>query len=165
MRLLILIFLSIPITMLAQKEESFAKFINEDGSLIKGSSVTKLFERQIPLYSLETNSASNSTIIRLTIGTESAAGIINNLMLTNKKMRSGEITVTFLNTDRRLVQYKINIENIAVEEYSSTNGISTIQLHASRIGWTYYSNSRSGVQSISSKTGWDEDKRKAWTNF
>ncbi|MBK9380199.1 MAG: hypothetical protein IPN39_02560 [Chitinophagaceae bacterium] len=165
MRLLFLLVFFIPLIVCAQKDESFAKFINEDGSVIRGSSVTKLYERQIPVFNLETNSSAYSTIVRFTLGTESAAGILRNLLQTNKKMRSGEIAVTYTNYDRRQVRFKINMENIAVEECTDANGTTTVQLHATRIGWTYYSYTKSGVQSISSKSGWDEEKRRAWTNF
>lgn len=165
MRLLFLLVFFIPLIVCAQKDESFAKFINEDGSVIRGSSVTKLYERQIPVFNLETNSSAYSTIVRFTMGTESAVGILRNLLQTNKKMRSGEIAVTYTNYDRRQVRFKINMENIAVEECTDANGTTTVQLHATRIGWTYYSYTKSGVQSISSKRGWDEEKRRAWTNF
>jgi len=165
MRLLILLLILVPLSLKAQKDESFAKFINEDGTVIKGSSVTKFFERQIPVYNLETNSSSNSTIVRFTMGQEAAAGILRDLLTNRKKMRSGEITITYISLDRRLARFKINMENIAVEECNDSNGTTNVQLHATRIGWTYYSYSRSGVQTISSKSGWDEEKRRAWTNF
>ncbi len=165
MRILFLLFFYIPLFVCAQKDESFAKFINEDGSVIRGSSVTKFYEKQIPLYSLETNSANNSTTIRFTMGTESAAGVLRNLLQANKKMRSGEIAVTYTSYDRRQVRFKINMENISVEECTDANGTTIIQLHATRIGWTYYSYTKGGVQSISSKSGWDEEKRRAWTGF
>lgn len=165
MRLLCLLLFFLPLAGWTQKDESFAKFINEDGSVIKGSSVTKLYERQIPVFNLETNSASNSTILLFTMGTESAAGIFRNLLQANKKMRSGEIAVTYISLDRRQVRFKINMENIAVEECTEANGTTTVQLHATRIGWTYYAYTKSGIQSVSSKSGWDEEKRRAWTNF
>jgi len=165
MKLLIILFTLLPIVTLAQKEESFAKFVNEDGSVIKGSSMTKLYERQIPVYSIETNSAGNSTIVRFTMPVESASGVLWNLWSEQKRLRSGEINVTFISLDRRLVKYKINMENILVEECADSGGTTTVQLHATRIGWTYYAYTKSGIQSESNKNGWDEEARTAWTNF
>jgi len=165
MRLFCLLLFFIPLSGWTQKDESFAKFINEDGTMIKGSSVTKIYERQIPVFNVETNSAINSTILRFTMNTESAAGILRNLLQANKAMRSGEIAVTYISYNRRQVRVKINMENIAVEECTDVDGITTVQLHAARIGWTYYSYTKSGVQSIISKSGWDEEKRKEWSNF
>ena len=165
MKQLIILFFLVPIVTLAQKEESFAKLINEDGSVIKGSSMVKLYERQIPVYSIETNSAGNSTTVRFTMPIKSASGMLRNLQLSQKRLRSGEINVTFISLDRRLVKYKINMENILVEECSDSGGSTIVQLHATRIGWTYYAYAKSGVQTISSKNGWDEEARAAWTNF
>lgn len=165
MKLLIILFTILPSFIWAQKEESFAKFINEDGSVVKGSSVTKFYERQIPAYTIETYSAQNSTTVRFTMPVESASGVLRNLQLSQKKLRSGEINITFISLDRRYVRYKINMEDIAVEECADSGGTTMVQLHASRIGWTYYSYTKSGIQSVSSKNGWDEETRTVWTNF
>jgi hypothetical protein len=80
-------------------------------------------------------------------------------------MRSGEIHVTYISIDRRFVRYKINMENIAVEECADSGGNTIVQLHATRIGWTYYTYTKSGVQSVSGKNGWDEEAGTVWSNF
>lgn len=163
-RIIFLLFI-LPLTIWAQKDESFAKFILEDGTSIKGSSVTKYFERQIPLYNIETNSAGNSTTVRFTMPVENASGVLRNLLLSQGRLRSGEIHVTYISIYRRLVRYKINMESIAVEECNDSGGTTTVQLHATRIGWTYYTYTKSGVQSVSNKNGWDEETRTTWSNF
>lgn len=165
MKLIIILLSFLPLVIWAQKDESLAKFINEDGSVIKGSSVTKNFERQIPVFNLETNSAGNSTIVRFTMPIESASGVFRNLHSSQGRIRSGEINVTYISFDRRFVRYKINMENIAVKECADSGGNTIVQIHATRIGWTYYSYTKSGVQSISSKSGWDEETGASWKNF
>ena len=165
MKLTLILLMVIHTAVWAQKDESFAKFINEDGSLIKGSSMTKLYERQIPVYTIETNSAGNSTTVRFTMPIENASGVLRNLLQSQKKLRSGEINVTFISLDRRFVKYKINMENITVEVCADSGESTIVQLHATRIGWTYYAYTKSGIQSVSSKNGWDEEARAAWTNF
>lgn len=165
MKLIIFLLSVLPLTIWAQKDESYAKFINEDGSVIKGSSVTKNFERQIPVFNIETNSTGHSTIVRFTMPVESASGVLRNLHSSDGRMRSGEIQVTYISFDRRLVKYKINMENIAVEECIDSGGNTIVQLHATRIGWTYYTYTKSGVQSVSGKNGWDEVAGTVWNNF
>lgn len=165
MKRLILLFILLPFLAYSQKEESFAKLVNEDGTVVKGSSMIKLYERQIPVYAIESNSAGNSTTLRFTMPLESASGVLRNLQRSQKRLRSGEINVTYLSLDRRFVRYKINMENILVEECTDSGGTTIVQLHASRIGWTYYAYTKSGIQSVSSKNGWDEEVRAAWTNF
>ncbi len=165
MKIIIILLSFLPLTMWAQKDEIFAKFINEDGSVIKGSSVTKIYERQIPVYSLESNSAGRSTTVRFTMPVESASGVLRNVLLSQGRIRSAELSITYISLDRRFVRYKINMENIAVEECADSGGTTVVQLHASRIGWTYYSYTKSGIQSVSSKNGWDEEQGIPWTNF
>lgn len=165
MKQILFALLMLPALLFAQKEESFAKFINEDGSVIKGSSLVKLYERQVPVYTIETNASANSTVVKFVMNTEAATAVFRDISVSGKKMRSGEIVVTYISYDRRFVRYKINMENIAVTEVTDTNGSSTVQLNASRIGWTYYSYTKSGLQTISSKNGWDAERRTAWTNF
>lgn len=164
MRILLLVLLS-PFFGWAQKEESFGKFIQEDGTIIKGSSLVKLYERQVPLFNLESNASANSTTVRFTMNQEAAAGILRDLSITGKKLRSGEIVLTYISFDRRQVRYKINMENVAVTEVTESNGSVSVQLNATRIGWTYYTYTKSGLQSISSKTGWDAERRTNWTSF
>jgi type VI protein secretion system component Hcp len=165
MKKLLLLLLALPLLTLAQKDEGFALLIRDDGAVIKGSSVTQLYERQIPVYNLETNSAANSTTIRFTMGQEAAAAILRDMLQQRRSLLSGSITITFISLDRRLVRYKINMENVAIERCEDANGMTTVQLHATRIGWTYYSYSKSGTQTISSKSGWDEQRQQAWTAF
>jgi hypothetical protein len=57
------------------------------------------------------------------------------------------------------------MENIAVEEYSDSVDTSTIQLHATRIGWTYFTYTKSGIQTVSSKIGWDDELGTSWSGF
>jgi hypothetical protein len=63
MKLKIIFFILLPIITWAQKDEIFDNFINEDVSLIKGSSVTQFYERQIPVFSLSPNSSFLTTQI------------------------------------------------------------------------------------------------------
>lgn len=164
MRILLLALL-LPLFGWAQKEESFGKFIREDGTLIKGSSVAKFYERQVPLFNLESNASANSTTVRFTMNQEAAVGILRDLSMNGKKLRSGEFVLTYFSFDRRQVRYKINMENVEVTEVTESNGSISVLLNATRIGWTYYTYTKSGLQSISSKNGWDAERRTNWTSF
>jgi len=163
----LLLLLLLPLTTLAQKNtESFGKFINTDGSLIKGTSMVKGYERQIEAHSLISNSSTNSTVLRFAMPISGATGTLRSFINAKQRLPKAEIVVTYLSTDRRLLQYKIYMENIAVEECTDADGFTTIQLNATRIGWTYYNDlSRSSTQTIASKTGWNAETNTSWTNF
>src|SRR6185503_15736387 len=112
----LLFLLLLPLTTLAQKNtESFGKFTNTDGSLIKGTSMVKGYERQIEVHSLISNSPANSTVLRFAMPINSATGTLRSFINAKHRLPKAEIVVTYLSTDRRLLQYKIYMENIAVE--------------------------------------------------
>ena len=165
MRFLLFLLCFLPVAVIAQKDEGFAKFVNEDGSLIRGSSVTQFYERQVPVYNLQTNANTNSTVLRFTMARENGANILQQNLLSGKKLLSGEIDNTYINFNGRLVRYKVKMEEVTIEDLVEADGAVTIQLRATRMGWTYYSYTKSGLQSVSSKTGWDAANRTAWTNF
>ena len=41
----------------------------------------------------------------------------------------------------------------------------TVSLQATRIGWTYYTQGRTGAATVSRKYGWDADTNAEWINF
>lgn len=83
MRLLFLLYLFIPFTLAAQKDEIFATFINENGALIQGSSLTQFYERQIQAYNIETNPEGNRITILFTMKNENAVNVLRDRMLKN----------------------------------------------------------------------------------
>ncbi len=167
MKQFIFFLLLLPVFATAQRStESFGKFINSDGTVIKGSSVMRGYERLIEVHKLESNSTNNSTSIRFEMPIGTASGIFRNFINSKQVLKSGELIVTEMLADKRIVQYKITMENIAVTACADADGFTRVQLNATRIGWTYYSyNQRSGVAAISSKTGWDASTKNSWTNF
>lgn len=66
------------------------------------------------------------------------------------------------------IRNKIVLQNVSVlavtDDYAT--GSSKIKLKATRKGWIYYSYEvQSGKISNISKSGWDNEANKAWTNF
>lgn len=90
MRFLLFLLCFLPVAVIAQKDEGFAKFVNEDGSLIRGSSVTQFYERQVPVYNLQTNATSKSTVLRFTMAAENAANILRQNLLSGKNCFPGK---------------------------------------------------------------------------
>jgi type VI protein secretion system component Hcp len=159
--------LAIPVMIMAQKSttEDFGKFTNAAGTLIKGSSMTRGFERQIIVENLVAASTNNNTSVKFSIPTDAATGEFRNTLNNGQRLKTGEIVVTATTADRRVNKYKITMEDIAVISCEDKNGMTQLALDATRIGWTYYTSDRSGKQTISSKSGWDAAKKRAWNEF
>lgn len=166
MRTLFVFLLLLPLATWAQRNESFGKFVNSDGAVIKGTSLARGFERQIEVNNLVASSANNNTTIRFSMPVGTASAAFRGLINTKLRLRSGEIIVTATKADRRITEYKISMENISVEECTDSEGNTLVQLKATRIGWTYYSTvTKSGMTTVSSKSGWDAEAQRPWTNF
>lgn len=161
---LLLFALLLPVICFGQRHESFGKFSAPDGTIIRGTSMVKGFEKQLEVSNLVGTPAGNNTTVRFRVPTGEAAGILRNLMNTKSRLRSGEISVT-VPGEKRTTDYRIILQDIAVEECVEAEGMTTLQLKAGRIGWIYYTTDRRGKTIISSKSGWDESTKDVWTEF
>ncbi|QEC44802.1 hypothetical protein [Pseudobacter ginsenosidimutans] len=153
-----------PVFAFGQRQESFGKFNSPDGASIRGTSTVRGYERQLEVSSLVGTPAGNNTTIRFQIPTGEAVGSFRNLVNTKQRLRNGEIAIT-LPGEKRMVDYKIVMQDIAVEACVDADGQTTLQLKAGRIGWIYYTTDRRGRTMISSKAGWDVEKNDVWTEF
>ncbi|WP_421943145.1 hypothetical protein [Pedobacter sp.] len=166
MKIFLTILLFLPLTIFAQRgTENFGKFTNTDGAIIKGDALTRGYERQLEISNLVANSANNNNTISFAIPISTASGVFRNALNGAQKLRSAEITVTTINAEKRTVTYKINLEDIAVNQCADRNGFTNLQLTATRIGWTYFATDRMGRTTVSSKNGWDAENKKAWVGF
>lgn len=168
MKKLLFFLICLPLAVFSQKNtKTFGKFINSDGLVIKGSSVERGYEWQFVIQNLVANSSNNNTIVSFDTPTGQGIAAFRDLANGKNKLQKGEITITVNGIDRRIVSYKISMQDIAVTGCSDdANTLLThITLNATRIGWTYYDADRMGRTTVSSKTGWDSEKNSQWTNF
>ncbi|MET0461889.1 MAG: hypothetical protein ABW007_02000 [Chitinophagaceae bacterium] len=167
-KVILSLLLIVPVLLMAQRSttEDFGKFTNADGAVIKGSSLVRGFERQIEVENLVAASTNNNTTVKFSMPSGAATNEFRNALNNGRKLRSGEIIVTVIASDRRVTKHKINLEDISVLSCEDRAGNTLVTLDATRIGWTYYVNDqRSGKQTVSSKSGWDAAKKQAWTGF
>ena len=170
MKKLLSILLLLPAIAFSQKNNAYIKLTGATGLPIKGNSVAKGFERQIEAYPFQSNSANNDTRISFTIPVGPASGELRAGINSKQLLPNGEVTVTARGSDRMVIVYKINMENIKVEscnDVQDANGqmVTQVVLRAVRIGWTYYTYNKSGALTVSGKSGWDSEKSVAWTSF
>jgi type VI protein secretion system component Hcp len=165
MKKIIFLLMIIPASLYCQKNDSYGKFIDPDGAIIKGSSVTAQYERQIIILELKTNPTSKNTSVRFKMPTGNASAVFRNAMNNQRRLQKGEIVVVALDGDRKFVESKINMENMEVKSCNDTAISETeIEINATRIGWTYYTNTKRGTI-VESKTGWDNGANAEWKDF
>lgn len=153
-----------PVVAFGQRTESFGKFTGPEGTAIRGTSVARGFERQLEIKNIVGTAAGNNTTISFEIPNSEAAAAFRNIVNTKQRLRSGEIQVMQLG-EKRVLDYKIVMQDIAVEECVDAEGVSKLKVTAGRIGWIYYTTDRRGKAMISSKSGWDAAAQNVWTEF
>jgi type VI protein secretion system component Hcp len=162
MKAILLMLMLLPISMLAQKgNDVFGKFATAENAIIKGTSVARHYENQLEVTNLDANNTNNNAVVKFSIPIGNASAIFRDALNNKKKLRSGEITVK-THVDENNIIYIINLEDISVEACTDVNGITSLQLRATRICWTYFSRDRMGKMT-STKTGWDTRAEKPWT--
>ncbi|WP_462221391.1 type VI secretion system tube protein Hcp [Ferruginibacter sp.] len=171
MRTIIFLLLLLPIFCAAQKTDVLIKLTDARGQQIKGDAVLKGFERWIAATSI-TNGGKNNTQLSFTMVVSGASADLKKAIANGEVLMSGQVTVQSLNPSggSPAISYTIKMENISVAACFEAMGCNsamntTVTLQAIRIGWTYYDQSRTGVQTVSRKFGFDTGTGKEWTNF
>lgn len=170
MKSLLALLVFLPTVVFGQRNLAFVKLTSATGLPIRGTSVAARFPRQIEAASVQSNAAANDTRISFTMPVGSASGELRAALNAKQVLPNGEVLMTARKPDQMESIYKINMENIRVETCDDIQGadgqlVTRVVLRAVRIGWTYYSYNRSGVMSVSSKTGWDSERSSVWTGF
>jgi len=162
MKTIVLILMLLPISMLAQKgNDVFGKFTTAENAIIKGTSMAHHFENQIEITNLDANNTNNNAVVKFSMPIGNASAIFRDAFNSKKKLRSGEITVKSHFEENNII-YIINLEDISVEACTDGIGITSLQLRATRICWTYFSRDRMG-KITTTKSGWDSRAEKPWT--
>lgn len=169
MKKLLLILLMLPIMALAQKSDVYINLTNASGTPIKGDAVTRGFEKWIQGLTI-TSGGKNNTQVNFTMNIGGSVAELQKAMLSGELLSIGQISVMQSGTYTPITQYMIKMERIKVLECYNTmgcNGVmtTTVTLQPVRIGWTYYSTGKSGLQTVSNKYGYDLDAGGAWNNF
>lgn len=171
MKTILLLLLFIPLISFSQKTDVFVKLTDARGQQIKGEAVLKGYERWIGATTISSG-GKNNTELSFTMAVSGASADLKRALANGELLLNGQVTVLSPNqtTGSPAISYTIKMENMAVtfcNEAMGCNNIvnTTVNLRATRIGWTYYQIDRTGVQSVSKKFGWDADTQAEWTNF
>jgi type VI protein secretion system component Hcp len=171
MRNLMFIFLLMPLFMVAQKQDVLIKVVDVNGQQIKGDALIKGFERWINALSIASGGKNNNQLnFSTAIGASSAD--FKRAMANGELLTSAQVTVlaSTQNSMMPVILYTIKLEKIRVSACSEVMGCNaamntTVTFQATRIGWTYYEQSKTGIQTVSRRFGWDAENNKEWTNF
>lgn len=171
MKTIIFLLLLIPFISFSQKTNVFVKLTDAKGLQIRGEASLKGFERWIGATTISSG-GKNNTELSFTMAVSGASADLKRALANGELLLNGQVTVMSPNptTSYPVISYTIKMENVAVtfcNEAMGCNNIlsTTVNLQATRIGWTYYQPDKTGAMSVSKKFGWDADTQSEWTNF
>ncbi len=171
MKTILFLLLLTPFISFSQKTDVFVKLTDAKGQQIKGEAVLKGFERWIGATTISSG-GKNNIELSFTMAVSGASADLKRAMANGELLLNGQVTVLSPNqtTGSPVTSYTIKMEKIAVtfcnEAMSCNNVLSTtVNLRATRIGWTYYQPDKTGAMSVSKKFGWDADSQSEWANF
>lgn len=150
-------------------QQTYIKLKDAKGKEIRGNSVTRGYENQVMALNFSGAKAKDPTV-QFTMEVQAASGVLQTLQQNKTRLSSAVVTVTQRVEQGITVLYTIRMEDIEItgsDNVNDSNGNNTlVVLRPSRVGTTYYSfNRRTGVNTVSSKSGYDYTTGKAWTNF
>jgi type VI protein secretion system component Hcp len=150
-------------------QDIFVRLTDVKGKQIVGTSVTRGFEKTLPAFSL-TPAGKNNSQITFTTTISGASAELLKAKTQGEYLMNGEITVTKPGNAGKTIVYKITMEKITVNNCIDAIGCNntmgtTVMITASRIGWTYYQQDKTGVLTVSNKYGFDNETGRPWTNF
>lgn len=167
MKKLFFLALLFPLVSLARQQQIYIKLTDATGRHINGTAVARGFENMIEAQTLNAGGKDNRAI-SFTMSIAGASAELRKSMMDGSFLSTGLVTV--LQPSSQKPSYTIKMEKIRVSSVSETAGcnagmVTTISLQATRIGWTYYQQNRSGANVVSNKYGFDAETGGNWTNF
>ncbi|MBN8864933.1 MAG: type VI secretion system tube protein Hcp [Sphingobacteriales bacterium] len=167
MKKLFFLALLFPLVSLARQQQIYIKLTDASGRSINGTAVARGFENTIEAQTVNAGGKDNRAI-SFTMNISGASADLRKAMMDGSFLSTGLITVLQPSTTKPA--YTIKMEKIKVSSVSETAGcngglVTTIGLQATRIGWTYYQQNRSGANVVSNKYGFDAETGGSWTNF
>ncbi len=169
LRITSLLFFMAAFSLSLNAQEVYIRLKDPKGKEIRGNSVTRFFEHQVMATNFQGPNAKDP-VVQFTMEVQAASGILQGLEQNGDKLSSALVTFTQRVDHGHIIQYTIRLEDISIiscENINDANGNHTlVMLRPSRAGTTYYSvNRKTGVNTVTSKSGYDYTTGKAWTNF
>jgi type VI protein secretion system component Hcp len=163
---LLLLFTVISVAAARQsKQQVFLNLTDASGQMIRGTSTQRGYERQVIVTSFSGVTTGNPQV-QFIMPSGSATATLANLQGNKNQLSHAVFTTTQTAEQGLTVLNTVRLEEVTIIKTEDINGSTTVTLKANRIGTTYYQNNlKTGVRSISGKTGWDFVNKKQWTAF
>mgnify|MGYP006179118285 FL=1 len=147
------------------KQQTFLQMVDAKGQLIQGSSVQRGYERLITATFFSGVTTGNAQE-KYTMPSGGASAVLATMQGSKQKLPYAVFTITEPGEARLNVLSTIRLESVSIIRVEDVNGSTNVTLQAARIGTTYFQqNLKTGVRTISGKTGFDYTTGQTWNSF
>ncbi len=147
------------------QQQIFLKITDANGQLISGTSFQKFYERQIIVTNFSGVTAGNAQV-QFTMPSGGASATLASMQGSKETIPYAVFTNIVPAEPTWNVLSTVRLEAIRVMSVTDANGSTSLTLQAGRIGTTYYQNNpKTGIRTVSGKTGYDFKTRQAWNAF
>lgn len=153
------------VAMAPVKEPVFLQLMDANGKLVKGTSVARGYERQIEVLQFSGVSSGNPEL-RFSMPSGGASSILSAAAGEKGGFVWAVFSLMTQGSEKMLLRSTVRLEGVTILSTRDTNGTTEVTLRADRIGTTHYEwNRKSGVVTITGKTGYDFKAGASWNTF
>lgn len=147
------------------KQETFLQIVDANGQPVRGTSVQRFYERQIIATGFSGVTAGKAQV-QFTMPSGGASATLATLQGSKETIPYAVFTNTVPAEPTWNVLSTVRLEAIRVISVQDANGSTSVTLQAERIGTTYYQNNlKTGIRSVTGKTGYDFKTGQTWNAF
>lgn len=147
------------------KQQVYLQLTDPSGQMIRGASMQRGYERQIIATSFSGVTTGNPQV-QFSMSSSAASATLTTLQGSKSKLPFAVFTITQYAEQGSIVIQTVRLEGVIVIKTEDANGSTNVTLQADRIGTTYFQyNRKTGIRSVSGKTGYDFTSKKEWTEF
>lgn len=147
------------------KQQTFLQMVDAKGLVIQGTSVQRGYERQI-IATFFSGVTTGNAQVKFTMPSGGASAVLATMQGSKQKLPYAVFTVTEPGEARLYVLSTIRLESVSIILVEDVNGSTNVTLQAARIGTTYFQNNlKTGIRTISGKTGFDYNTGQTWNSF
>jgi hypothetical protein len=147
------------------KQEVFLKIVDANGQIIRGTCVERFYERQIIATSFS-GVTTGKAQIQFIMPSGGASATLARMQGSKETIPYAVFTITVPAEPTWNVLSTVRLEVIRVISVQDANGSTSVTLQAERIGTTYFQNNlKTGIRSVTGKTGYDFKTGQTWNSF
>ena len=147
------------------KQQIFLQMVDANGQLIRGTSVQRFYERQIIVTSFS-GVTTGKAQMQFSMPSGGTSATLSSMQGSKETIPYAVFTITVPAEPTWNVLSTVRLELVRVLTVEDVNGSTSVTVQAGRIGTTYFQNNlKTGIRTVTGKTGYDYTTGQTWNAF